>query len=97
MVLTSLMASSYLLSVLTSSRRLQDSMIKNRQELINSQLENVYNYLRKDDHKKACKEASNAINLIDANINDLKIIEPQHNWIEIKSALIAIPIKYCEE
>ena len=96
MILTSILSSPLLLSILITSRKFQNSIVERRLKEIDSHLEKVYDFLRSDNHKKACLEASKAFNLIEQNYNNLKLIEPQHNWHDIKNVLLDIPLRHCE-
>ncbi len=97
MILASILSSVFLFNILASSNNFQSSYIHKRKQEINTHLEKVYDHLRSDNHKEACKEASKAVKLIETNLSNLKKIEPYQNWSEIKETLIEIPINLCKK
>lgn len=77
----------------------QKTTNKHDQELskINKSLESLEIYLRNSNYIKACNQAIESASLIDQEIDNLKFVEPNYNWQEIKNVLLELPIKYCSE
>ena len=75
----------------------QPNVVKTKKNfyLINNSLEKLESNLRNEDHKQICKESFKTSKLITSNINGLKKIEPDYNWLEIRKVLFRINAKYC--
>ena len=62
---------------------------------INQNLEMIYALMIKKKHKSICKYSLETAFIIERQMSQLKSIEPQHNWSEIKGALLDISQRYC--
>ena len=65
--------------------------------VINKSLESLDIYIRNSNYNDACLEALNAAKLIKDGIDELQIIEPFYDWLEIREVLIQIPNQHCTQ
>ncbi len=69
----------------------QEKLIKT-----NTKIELLEQAIRERNHKEVCIQSSALVNLINKHFSELKKLEPQHNWKEIKEAIHQISLRSCK-
>ena len=65
--------------------------------IFNNSLESLSIYIKEEKNKKACEKAIQVAKRLNEDIDNLKIVEPYYDWLEIKGVLLEFPKKYCPD
>ena len=63
--------------------------------VFNSDLESLSIYLKEKDKTKACHKSIQITKHIEKDIQNLRFIEPNYDWDEIRAVLFELPSEYC--
>ncbi len=66
-------------------------------QIFNSHMDKIDFYNNKKNLEEFCIHIKSSIKILNSNLNELREIEPNYNWKEIKNALWVNQKKYCKK
>ncbi len=83
-------------SISSQGRTFKNETANEKRIKIDRHIETVEKMLRSKTYSSACNEAITAADLIEKHLYELKELEPQYNWGEMRNVLLEVPTRHCQ-